>query len=53
MSSCYSCYLILYYLKLIEVCGGNDWGPSGASVFYDGSGDGFVCVNKCFFIFAP
>lgn len=53
MSSCYSCYLILYYLKLIEVCGGNDWGPSGASVFYDGSGDGFVSVNECFFIFAP
>ena len=53
MSSCYSCYLILYYLKLIEVCGGNDWGPSGAGVFYDGSGDGFVSVNECFFIFAP
>ena len=46
-------YLILNYLKVIVVGGGDNWGPCGAGIFQDGSCDGFVGVNDCFFIFPP
>ena len=53
MTCCYACYLILNYLKVVEIGGGNDWVPCGAGVFNDGSGNGFVGVDKSFFVFAP
>ena len=53
MTCCYACYLILNYLKMVEVGGGDDGGPCSAGVLNDWSGDGFVCVNECFLVFAP
>ena len=53
ISACYACYLILYYLKVVEVCGRDDRGPCGACVFDDGSCYGFLGVNECFFVLAP
>ena len=46
-------YLILNYLKVIVVGGGDNWGPCGAGIFQDGSCDGFVGVNDCFSVFSP
>ena len=53
MAGCYTCYLILDYLKMVEISGGYDWGPCCACVFYDGSGYGLVGVYESFFVFAP
>ena len=38
---------------MVEVGGGDDGGPCSASVLNDWSGDGFVCVNEYFLVFAP
>ena len=53
MTCCYTCYLVLYYLQVDEVFGGDDWSACGAGVFNDWPGDGFVCMNECFLVFAP
>ena len=46
-------YLILNYLQVIKICGGNDWGPYGAGILKDGSCNGFVGVEECVFSLAP
>ena len=53
VASCNPCYLILYYLKVVKVCGGYDWCPCGAGIFKDGSCDGLVGVDECVFMFTP
>ena len=45
--------LILDYLQVIEICGGNDWGPYGAGVLEYGSCYGFVSVEECVLTLAP
>ena len=33
VACCDTSYLVLYYLKVVKVCGGDDWGPCCAGVF--------------------
>ena len=53
MTCCYTGYLILNYLKVIEVSGRDDWGPCVTRIFDYGSSYGFVGVNECFFALTP
>ena len=45
VACCYVSYLVLYFLKVVKVCGGDDRGPCCAGILYDGSDDLFLCMD--------
>src|SRR6476469_3044300 len=42
---------VLGCLEFVGICVGDDGSPEGVSVFNDGSSDGFVGFDWCFFLF--
>ena len=53
MTCCNASNLILNHLKVVEVSGGDDWGPCSAVIFNDGCGYRFLAVDGSFFVLDP